>query len=73
MADKIRALGNEDQDEQRRIWRKSSYSMTNGHCVETRVLESGLVIVQDSQALAGPELGIRPKAWLAFVAELRAS
>jgi hypothetical protein len=52
-------------------WRKSSYSMSNGHCVEAGLLEGGHVGVRDSQAAGGPMLRVGPGAWTAFVAGFR--
>ena len=58
-------------------WRKSSYSMSNGHCVETARLAgvAGVagVAVRDSQAAGGAVLHFGPGAWSAFLAELRES
>ncbi len=53
-------------------WRKSSYSMSNGHCVETAGLAGGRIGVRDSKA-EGTMLRFEPAAWAAFVAELRTS
>ena len=53
-------------------WRKSSYSMSNGHCVET-ACQAGCVGVRDSQAAAGPVLRFTAHAWGAFLGEVRAS
>jgi uncharacterized protein DUF397 len=53
-------------------WRKSSYSMSNGHCVEAARLPGGRIGVRDSQAPGGePVLRFRPGAWTTFLAELR--
>jgi hypothetical protein len=73
MADKTLALGNGDVRDQRGGWRKSSHSMTNGHCLEAGILEIEFVSVRDSKAVAGLELSIKPAAWTAFVAGLRLS
>ena len=56
-------------------WRKSSYSMSNGQCVEVANLGSGRLGVRDSQAVesAGPVLHFRHRAWSAFTTGLRAS
>ena len=54
-------------------WRKSSYSMSNGHCLETARLAGGRVGIRDSKAVAGPVLGFEPEAWVAFLAGLRTS
>ena len=57
------------------VWRKSSYSMSNGQCVEmTRFAGGTGVGVRDSQAVAGGVvLRFGPVAWAAFLSELRAS
>ncbi len=58
-------------------WRKSTYSMSNGHCVETARLAgvAGVagVAVRDSQAAGGVVLRFAPEAWATFLAELRTS
>ena len=51
-------------------WRKSSYSESNGHCLEAR-LTDGYVSVRDSKAADGLVLRFEPEAWTAFVRELR--
>lgn len=51
-------------------WRKSSYSMSNGACVEIRNLARGSiseVCVRDSKAPQGPELRFGSEAWTAFL------
>ena len=56
-------------------WRKSSYSASNGHCVEATVLENGLdglVGVRDSRAAESPVLSVRPAHWSNFTATVRA-
>ena len=53
-------------------WRKSSYSMSNGHCVATARLADGRIGVRDTKAGAtGPVLRFDPAAWTAFLGELR--
>ena len=52
-------------------WRKSSYSMTNGHCLEVACLAGGRVAARDSQAASGLVLSVESGAWAAFVAGLR--
>jgi len=54
-------------------WRKSSYSMSNGHCLETARLAGGRIGVRDSKAAEGLVLRFEPGTWAAFLAELRAS
>jgi hypothetical protein len=51
-------------------WHKSSYSMSNGHCVEI-AMEDGLVGVRDSKVQNGPVLRFGPAAWSALLAEVR--
>jgi len=53
-------------------WQKSSYSMSNGHCVATARLADGRIGVRDTKAgPAGPVLRFEPTAWNAFLRELR--
>jgi hypothetical protein len=54
-------------------WRKSSYSMSNGHCLEASRLASGRIGVRDSKSAEGLVLGFEPETWAAFLAELRTS
>ncbi|MER5767917.1 DUF397 domain-containing protein [Streptomyces sp. NPDC001985] len=50
------------------IWRKSSYSASGaGQCVEVAARPRA-VHVRDSKDIGGPELGLAPRAWAAFVA-----
>jgi len=53
--------------------RRSSYSMSNGQCVETARLAGGRVGVRDSKAAEGLVLRFDPGTWAAFLAELRTS
>jgi hypothetical protein len=53
-------------------WRKSSFSGSNGDCVEVAVLAtSACVGIRDSKAIAGPYLRFRPNVWTTFVADIR--
>ena len=54
-------------------WRKSSYSMSNGQCIEVARLVAGHIGVRDSKAAEGPVLRFEPGAWTAFLAELQTS
>jgi hypothetical protein len=54
-------------------WRKASYSMSNGHCLEAARLAGGRIGVRDSKALAGPVLSFKPEAWAALLVDLRTS
>jgi hypothetical protein len=53
-------------------WRKSSFSMSNGHCLEAARLAGGIG-VRDSKATDGLVLRFGSGAWSAFVTELRIS
>ena len=52
------------------IWRKSSYSGSNGgECVE--VAAAGTVLVRDTADRTGPLLAFTADAWRAFTATIR--
>ncbi len=72
MGDGTLAHGDEDERPRGGHWRKSSYSLTNGHCVEASCLAGGLIGVRDTRTVpSGPVLRIQPAAWRAFVSGLR--
>jgi hypothetical protein len=52
-------------------WRKSSYSGTNGQCVEVASSGSGEILVRDSRDCNGPVLTFTPAEWEAFTAGVR--
>jgi hypothetical protein len=54
-------------------WRKSSFSMSNGHCLEASRLAGGRIGVRDSKATDGLVLRFEPATWAAFVAELQSA
>ena len=62
---------NADKFNARSGWQKSSYSMSNGQCVETARLVGGCIGVRDSTAAEGPVLRFDPATWVAFLAEVR--
>jgi hypothetical protein len=51
-------------------WRKSTYSGTNGSCVET-ASGDGAVMVRDTTNRDGGTLSFTAGAWLAFLGTLR--
>jgi hypothetical protein len=53
-------------------WRKSTYSFSNGNCIE--VAGTGTMIaVRDSQDRDGPQLAFAPAQWAAFAAAVKAT
>ncbi len=52
-------------------WRKSSWSLANGNCVEVAGLSGALVLVRDSKNPDGSVLGFAPSHWGTFVANVR--
>jgi len=51
-------------------WRKSSYSDTNGNCVEAAAAD-GAVVARDTTDRQGPMLTFSAEAWAAFTGKLR--
>jgi hypothetical protein len=52
------------------LWRTSSYSGTNGNCVEVGDTLRA-VLVRDTRDRAGVVLSVPPGAWASFTASLR--
>jgi hypothetical protein len=74
MGDKAPAGDNADGCHPGQGWRKSSYSMSNGQCLEIARLPGGRIGVRDSKAAPeGLVLRFQPQTWAAFLAELRTS
>ncbi|MEV4437544.1 DUF397 domain-containing protein [Streptomyces sp. NPDC049577] len=48
-------------------WRKSSYSLAHGDCVEVASFRPRSIAVRDSKEPQRPALGFSPEAWTAFV------
>ena len=46
-------------------WRKSTYSLSNGNCVEVGA-GSALVAIRDSKAPDGPVINVSPREWTEF-------
>ncbi|QQN77161.1 DUF397 domain-containing protein [Streptomyces sp. XC 2026] len=49
---------------------KSSYSTTNGNCVEVATNIRTTVAVRDSKRPTGPILSLTPTAWTRFLSDL---
>lgn len=73
MSNRIPVGGNEDECDLGFSWRKSSYSLSNGQCVEVARLADGRIGVRDSKAANGPVLRFEPGVWADFLRELRTS
>jgi hypothetical protein len=54
------------------VWRSSSYSGSNGNCVEVAVLGKSAMGVRDSKDRSGPVLAFTSREWHAFVSGIRA-
>jgi len=56
------------------IWRKATYSTTNGGaCVEVASGLSGAVAVRDSKNPGGPVLALSPSEWATLTARVQAT
>jgi hypothetical protein len=55
------------------IWRKSSYSFSNGNCVEVALLPDGEVGLRDSKDVDGPILRFTRYEFGVFVSDLGTS
>ena len=52
-------------------WRKSSFSMSNGDCVEVAFLGDDYIGVRDSKATVEQCLRFRTDTWMTFIGEIR--
>ncbi len=50
-------------------WRRATYSVENGNCVE--VASAGTVLIRDTRDRDGVTLSIPAQAWRAFAARVR--
>jgi Domain of unknown function (DUF397) len=71
MASSSPLWGGRDSCDLDSAWRKSSYSESNGHCVEFARLVDGRIGVRDSKVANGPILRVEPESWSTFVRALR--
>jgi len=51
-------------------WRKSTYSLSNGNCVEIGTGRA-LVAIRDSKDPDGPVIDVSPQAWIDFTDHLK--
>jgi hypothetical protein len=55
------------------VWRKSSYSGSNGGtCVEVASVGTAVIAVRDSKDPEGPKLAFPAEQWRAFTHEIKA-
>lgn len=59
-----------EQHEGNLIWRKSSYSIANGQCVEAAAVP-GTVMARDTVRPAGGQLRFSAEAWQEFTARIK--
>jgi Domain of unknown function (DUF397) len=52
-------------------WIKSSFSFSNGNCVEVASLPADGIGVRDSKDIEGPVLRFTPDEWQAFIGGVR--
>jgi len=60
-----------EQHEANVAWRKSSYSIANGQCVEAAAVR-GAVTVRDTVSPAGSQLKFPAEAWQEFTVRIKA-
>lgn len=61
----------EIKDLSRARWRTSSYSGSNGACVEVGADPSVRVLVRDTKDREGPVLSFWPEAWRRFAVQMK--
>ena len=63
----------ETPDQSRTQWRTSSYSSTNGACVEVDPGSGARMLVRDTKNREGPVLAFRPSAWQRFTGRVKSA
>jgi Domain of unknown function (DUF397) len=66
-----RRCGMEMPNLSRTGWRTSSYSGSNGACVEVAADADGRVLVRDTKDREGPVLAFRPGVWRRFAGQVK--
>ena len=61
----------ETTDLSRAKWRMSSYSGTNGNCLEVAADSKARLLVRDTKDREGPVPSFWPRAWQQFAAQLK--
>jgi hypothetical protein len=59
-------------DLSRADWRTSSYSGSNGNCVEVTTDVGAWILLRDTKDRCGPILAFRPNAWRWFIGQAKA-
>jgi Domain of unknown function (DUF397) len=54
-------------------FRKSSFSVAQGACVEVGSQYSGLVVIRDSQNANGSRIPVSPNSWRRFIGQVKLS
>jgi hypothetical protein len=60
-----------EQRESSVTWRKSSYSIANGQCVEAATIPGAGVLIRDATRPAGGNLRFPAEAWQEFTAGIK--
>jgi hypothetical protein len=52
-------------------WRKSSYSLGNGECIEIASTDAGTVVIRDSKDPDGATILCAPAEWRSFLSAVK--
>lgn len=52
-------------------WRKSSYSLGNGECIEIASMGADVVMIRDTKDTAGPTLRCGSDEWRSFISAVK--